>query len=167
MRQKTLEDFPTFRLTRLTRGETSPEGLTAVELEGEFDRVVKPVGEITWFWLLIGKRDAVCAQWKSLGQDPRAATLVTHEKELPEMIGKTLYYLSPAWKPVNIWMVLDEQWGWEHVRFQAVDAVAETYQANDVSLVDGREVKTWTKLQRADKRTLTERYAPTAEQTSS
>jgi hypothetical protein len=63
-------------------------------------------------------------------------------------------------------MVLDKQWGWQHVRFQAVDAVATTYQAKDVSMVDGREVQTWTKLQRADKHTSTERYAPAAEQAS-
>jgi hypothetical protein len=46
------------------------------------------------------------------------------------------------------------------VRFQAVDAVAETYEAKEVSIVDGREVKTWTKLERADRRGFTERYAP-------
>jgi hypothetical protein len=33
-------------------------------------------------------------------------------------------------------------------------------------MVDGREVQTWTKLQRADKHTSTERYAPAAEQAS-
>jgi hypothetical protein len=161
--RKTLEDFPKFRMSRVTRGEIDPQGFTTFELDGEFDRIVGRVGEITWFWLLIGERAAVCAQWKSRSEDTPAATLVAHEKELPEIGGKTLYYLSPAWEPFNIWMVLDEEWGWEHVCFQAVDAVAETYQANDVSIVDGREVKTWTKLQRADKRTFTERYAPAAD----
>lgn len=166
MSHKTLEDFPTFRLSRLSRGETDPDGFTTFELEGEFDRVIKPVGEITWFWLLIGEREAVCAQWKSFADDTRIATLIVYKKELPEMVGKTLYYLSPGWDARNVWMVLDEQWGWERVRFQAVDAVAENYESNDVSIVDGRDVKTWTKLQRADKRTSTERYAPAAEQTS-
>lgn len=165
MSRKTLEDFPTFHLTRLNRGETR-DGLTTFEFEGEFDRIIKPVAEITWFWLLIGERHAVCVQWKSFGDDARAATVVAHEKELPEMSGKTLYYLSPGWDPVNVWMVLDKQWGWQHARFQAVDAVAETYQAKDVSMVDGREVKTWTKSQRADKHTSTERYAPAADQAS-
>jgi len=130
MSQKTLEDFSRFRLSRWSRGETDPDGYTAFELEGEFDRVIKPLGEITWFWLLIGEREAVCAQWKSPADDARAATLVVYEKELPEMVGKTLYYLSPGWEPVNVWMVLDQQWGWEHVRLQAVDAVPEKYQAN-------------------------------------
>jgi len=164
--RKTLEDFPKFRVSRVTRGETDPHGFTTFELDGEFDRIVGRVGEITWFWLLIGNRLAVCAQWKSLGEDTSTPTLVAHEKELPEIVGKTLYYLSPAWQAFNIWMVLDEKWGWEHVRFQTVDAVAEAFQANEVSIVDGREVKTWTKLERADNRGFTERYAPAAEQTS-
>jgi len=69
MSRKTLEDFPTFRLTRLNRGETR-DGLTTFEFEGEFDRIVKPVAEITWFWLLIGERHAVCVQWKSLVKTP-------------------------------------------------------------------------------------------------
>ena len=109
MSRKTLEDFPTFRLTRLNRGETR-DGLTTFEFEGEFDRIIKPVAEITWFWLLIGEHHAVCVQWKSFGEDTRAATVVAHEKESPEMSGKTLYYLSPGWDPVNVWIVLDKQW---------------------------------------------------------
>jgi hypothetical protein len=164
--RKTLEDFPKFHVSRVTRGETDPQGFTAFELDGEFDRGVGGVGEVTWFWLLIGERLAVCAQWKSLNEDGRSATLVTHEKELPDIFGKTLYYLSPFWQAFNIWMVLDEKWGWKHVRFQAIDAVAEAYQADVVSIVDGREVKTWTKLQRAHNRGHTKRYAPAAEQTS-
>jgi hypothetical protein len=165
--QKTLEDFPKFRVSRVTRGETDPQGFTTFELDGEFDRSVGRVGEITWFWLLIGDRLAVCAQWKSSGEDSCHPTLVVHEKALPEIVGKTLYYLSPAWQAFHIWMVLDEKWGWAHVRFQAVDAVAEAFLAKDVSIVDGREVKTWTKLKRADKRGFVERYAPAAEQTLS
>ena len=81
------------------------------------------------------------------------------------MVGKPLYYLSPAWEPHQIWMVLDEHWGWQRVLFQAVDAVAETHEATDVSIVDEREVKTWTKLSRADKRGSAERYAPTLDDT--
>jgi len=164
--RKTLEDFPKFHLSRLSRGETSQEGFTAFELEGEFDRPIEREEEITWFWLLIGERAAIRAQWKSFAEDTRAATLVAHEKELPEIAGKTLYYLGRRWDPYQVWMVLDEQWGWERVRFQAVDAVAETYEAKDISIIDGRPVKTWTKMQRADKRTSTTRYAPAVEQSS-
>ena len=98
-------------------------------------------------------------QWKSVGPGA-AATVVADEKEMPEISGKTLYYLSPGWDPHHIWMVLDEDWGWQRVLFQTVDAVAERYEASDISIIDGQEVKTWTKLSRADKRGSTERYAP-------
>src|SRR6516162_4160063 len=111
MSRKTLKDFPTFRLSRLSGGETDPDGFTTFELEGEFDRFIKPVREITWFWPLIGEREAVCAQWKFFADDARAATLVVYAKELPERVGKTLHHLSPDWEPVNVWMVLDEQLG--------------------------------------------------------
>lgn len=163
--KKTLEDFPKFFLSQVTRGETDPEGFTAFELSGEFDRIIQRQGEITWFWLLIGERAAVCPQWKSLGPGT-AATVIAREREMPETDGKTLYYLSSAWDPYQIRMVLDEEWGWQRVLFQAVDAIAETHHANDVSIVDGREVKTWTKLSRADNHGHTERYAPAQDDAS-
>lgn len=158
--RKTLEDFPKFSLSQLIRAGTDSQGFTRFELNGEFDRLIQSQGEITWFWLLIGDRAAVCAQWESVGPGT-AATLVAFKKEMPEIVGKTLYYLSPAWDARHIWMVLDEQWGWKRVLFQAVDAVAEAYEATDVSIANGQEVKTWTKLSRADKLGSTERYVPT------
>lgn len=157
--RKTLEDFPKFSVSQLTRVGTDSQGFTRFELNGEFDRPIQPQGEITWFWLLTDDHAAVCAQWKSVGPGT-AATVVADEKEMPEIVGKTLYYLSPAWDARDIWMVLDEHWGWQRVLFKSVDAVAERHEATDVSIVDGREVKTWTKLSRADKRGSTERYAP-------
>lgn len=162
--RKTLEDFPKFHLTRVTRCETDPKGFTTFEFEGRFDRPVEQSGEITWFWLLIGDHAAVCMQWKSLDKETRAAVVIAREMELPDLSGKTLYYLSPRWNALNIWMVLDERWGWERMRFQAVDAVAEDYEAKEVSIVDGREVKKWTKLERADKRRSSERYYPVTEE---
>ncbi|HTP30785.1 MAG TPA: hypothetical protein VMJ75_01350 [Candidatus Acidoferrales bacterium] len=162
--RKTLEDFPKFSVSQLTRVGTDSQGFTRFELNGEFDRLVQPQGQITWFWLLIGDRAAVCAQWKSVGPG-NVATVTADEKEMPEIVGKTLYYLSPAWDARHIWMVLDEQWGWKRVLFQAVDAVAEAFEATDISIVDGREVKTWTKLSRADKCKSTKRYAPTLDDT--
>lgn len=163
--RKTLQDFPRFSVSQVSRGETNSQGFTTFELRGEFDRIIQRQGEITWFWLLVGERAAVWAQWKSVGPGT-AATVVAHEKTMPEIAGKTLYYLSPYWQAFHIWMALDEQWGWQRELFQAVDAVAEAYLANDVSIVDGREVKTWAKLSRADKRGHTERYVPLLDDTS-
>jgi hypothetical protein len=163
--RKKLEDFPKFTVSQLNDLGSDSQGFTRFELAGEFDRPVQPRGEITWFWLLIGDRAAVCAQWISRGPGT-AATVVADEKEMPEMGGKTLYYLNPAWEPHHIWMVLDEHWGWQRALLKAVDALAETHEATNISIVDGREVKTWTKLSRADKRGSTKRYAPTRDDTS-
>jgi hypothetical protein len=163
---KTLADLPHFRVLGVVRGETDPDGFTAFELEGEFDRIIERQGEITWFWLLSDQRSAICVQWKSEDDESLKAVVVAHEKKLPEVLGKTLYYLSPGWDPKNIWMVTDDQWGWESARLQAVDAVAETYAAKDISIVDGREVKTWTKLTRADGRGSVERYGPSEDKSS-
>jgi len=162
--RKTLEDFPKFSVSQLTRVGTDSQGFTRFELNVEFNRPIQRRGEITWFWLLTSGRAAVCVQWKSVGPG-NVATLTADEKEMPEIVGKTLYYLSSAWDPRHVWMVLDEQWGWKRVLFQAVDAIAETFEATDVSIIDGREVKTWTKLSRADKRGSTERYAPPLDDT--
>ena len=162
--RKTLEDFPQFSVSHLTRVGTDSQGCTRFELNGDFDHPIQRQGEITWFWLLIDDDAAVCAQWKSVGPGG-AATVVVDEKEMPEIVGRTLYYLSPPWDARDVWMVLDEHWGWQRVLFKAVDALAERYEASDVSIVDGREVKTWTKLSRADKRGSTERYAPMLDNT--
>jgi hypothetical protein len=106
--QKALTDFSKFRVFRVSRGETDSDGFTAFDLEGEFDRVIERQGEITWFYLLTGDRNAVCVQWKSFDNQSRNAILVAREKKLPDVEGKTLYYLSPAWRPQHIWMVLNE-----------------------------------------------------------
>jgi hypothetical protein len=158
----TLEDFPKFTVLQVSQLGTDPEGSSRFEIEGEFDRPVEQQGEITWFWLLIGERNAVCAQWASL-ENGTSATVTIDEKELPDISGKPLRYLSPAWNPYQIWMVIDKEWGWERVQFRAVDAVAETFGAKEISMVDGREVTTWTRLRRADKQGNTERYEPDAQ----
>jgi len=44
-------------------------------------------------------------------------------------------------------MVLDPNWGWQRKQFHGVDAIAEDYEAKDVSFVDGREIRVWTKLE--------------------
>ena len=61
-------------------------------------------------------------------------------------------------------MVLDPRWGWEKRQFHGLDAVAEDYEAKDVSIVEGREVKVWTKLEPVDKNGLSRHY-PASNQT--
>ena len=165
---KTLSDFPTFTVTAVRRGETSLNGYTEFELQGTFERLNQIArSECTWFWLLIGEHDCLCAQIKSQNEGTGAAVVTCDREEMPNILGEKLFYLSPYWQAYNVWMVLDPSWGWELLQFQTVDAVAEGYEAPDVSIVDGREVRKWTKLERADKRGHTSRHYPAQEQSSS
>jgi hypothetical protein len=64
-------------------------------------------------------------------------------------------------------MILDANWGWKKKQFHGIDAIAEDFEARDTSIVDGREVKVWTKLapvRDSDGRT---RHHPANNQTSS
>jgi hypothetical protein len=143
---KTLDDFPHFIVSAVRRGPTSDTGYTRFELDGSFDRSIEKIDQ-HWFWLLIGKEECLCASLKSLDEETRAATLTCDEHEEPAVVGQKLAYLSPYWQAFNVWMVLDPNWGWEKRQFQGADAVAVDYEAKDVSIVEGREVKIWTKLE--------------------
>ena len=158
---KTLNEFPYFAVASVRRGETSPMGYTEFEVEGTFERFneIKRT-ECTWFWLLIGEHDCLCAQIRSLDKDTGAAVVTCDREKMPDIVGEKLFYLSPYWQAYNIWMVLDREWGWKKIQFHAVDAVAENYEAPDISIVDGREVRKWTKLERADKKGHESRYYP-------
>lgn len=164
---KTLDDFPYFTVTHVRRGETSSIGYTEFELGGTFGKLNQIKGiESAWFWLLIGEQDCLCAQVRSLDKDTGAALVTCDRQKMPDILGEKLFYLSPYWQAFNIWMVLDPGWGWKRTQFHAVDAVAETYEAPDVSIVDGREVRKWTKLERADKKGPLSRYRPALDQDS-
>src|SRR4029077_19282236 len=154
---KRLEDFPRFAVTAMRKHPPDAKGYTHFELDGRFDRLIDGIGD-RWFWLLIGEKDCFTAQVKLLDQkalfdqETLVATLVGCEEEIPNMVGMTLFYLSSRWQCFHIWMVLYPKWRWERVLFQASDAVAEDFDSKDVSIIGGREVKRWTKLQRADKK---------------
>lgn len=164
---KTLNDFPYFVVTSVRRGQTSPLGYTEFELEGTFGRLNQIRGiESTWFWLLIGEHDCLCAQVRSLDKDTGAALVTCDREKMPNILGEKLFYPSPYWQAFNIWMVLDAKWGWKRVQFQTVDAVAVSEESPEVSIVDGREVRKWTKLERADKKGHESRYYPAQDQGS-
>jgi hypothetical protein len=158
-RRKTLADFPRFTVTSLRKQPPNADGYTDFEIEGTFDRVIEK-SPATWCWLLVGERDCLCVQWKSQDETALSAVFVGYEKDIPDVVGATLYYLSPYWQAFNIWMVLDSQWGWERVKCEPIDAVADDFETQDVSIVDGREVKRWTTLKRADNRGHSTRHYP-------
>lgn len=139
-------------------------GYTTFYLNGILSRDVP--FETDWFWLLIGEKDCIIVKLEAFDKKTGSATVIATEKEaeMPDVIGKTLFYLSPYWQAFHIWMVLDPNWGWKRTQFQSVDALAQDYVAPDVSILDGREVRKWVKLGRADEKGHTERYYPAPDQ---
>jgi hypothetical protein len=161
---KTLDDFPKFIVAAVRRGATSDDGYTRFELEGKFDRVIEKI-DPHWFWLLLGERECLCASLKSLDKETEVAILTCDQKEEPKILGQAVAYLSPYWQAFNVWMVLDPNWGWERKQFHAVDAVAQEYESKEISIVEGREVKVWTKLEPAEGQTGQSRHYPETDQT--
>lgn len=157
----TLAEFPKFTVTSMRKYAPDEQGCIHFELEGKFDRPIKKSAP-TWFWLLVGEKDCLCVQWKS-EDESLGAVLSGDRKDVPDFTGATLYYLDPYWQAFHVWMVLDPEWGWRRTQFKAMDAVAESYTSADVSIVSGKEVKTWAKLERADKKGHSSRHYPVTE----
>jgi len=159
---KTLKDFPKFRVSAVRRGKTSPEGYTSFQLEGKFDQIIEKI-DPHWFWLLIGERDCLCTTLVSLDKHTQGAILTCTRVDEPEVEGQSLPYLSSYWQAYHVWMILDPTWGWEKKKFQGSDAVAEDYLASESSIVDGRDVKVWTKVELVGGRGAS-RYYPASDQ---
>lgn len=157
---KALTDFVSFTVASVRRGPTSEAGYTTFELDGRFSQIID--FDSDWFWLLVGEKNCITVRLNSLDKQSGTATVVATEKEseMPDVLGKTLFYLSLYWQAFNIWMVLDADWGWQRVQFQKVDAIAERHESHEVSIVDGREVRKWVKLERADRQGHISRYYP-------
>jgi hypothetical protein len=169
---KTLGDFPKFKVTAVRRGATYETGYTRFAVEGNFDsalesrfKLIAEADGVKWFWLLFGTRDCICATLESFDKQTKTAVLTCHETEEPKILGLELSYLSAYWQAYNIWMVLDPNWGWERREFQGTDAVAEDYEAKDVSFVGEREVKIWTKLEPVGVSSGQSRHYPADDQT--
>jgi hypothetical protein len=143
---KTLADFPQFFVATVRRGKTSAEGCTRFDLKGEFDRTVEGI-ETHWFWLLLDEKRSLCVTLQTLDNESRAAIVACVVDEEPRVAGQSLAYLSSRWRAYHVWMVLDPAWGWEKKQFRGADAFAQDYDATQTSIVDGREVRVWTKLE--------------------
>ena len=160
---KTLKDFPQFIVSTVRRGKTSAAGYTRFELAGKFDRIIDDI-DAHWFWLLFGVKDCLCAALQSLDKAHLTAILTCDVRDEPKVVGETLAYLSPYWQAYHVWMVLDSAWGWEKKRFQGADAVAADYDAGVTSIVGGREVRVWTKLELVGGREGASRHYPASDQ---
>jgi hypothetical protein len=162
---KTLEDFPQFFVAAVRRGATAPDGYTRFELDGRFDSIIEENVE-NWFFLLFDKQKSLCVTLKSFDKETKKAILTCDEKDEPGVSGHSLAYLKGSWRPHSIWMVLDTNWGWERKQFRGLDAIAEDYEAKDISIVDGREVKVWTKLEPVRDSEGQSRHYPAGDQSS-
>jgi hypothetical protein len=160
---KTLEDFPQFVVSAVRPGKSSYAGFTRFELDGEFDRIIHNF-DPNWFWLLIGENDCLCTSLQTLDHETWTATLTCDVTDEPKVVGETLAYLSPHWQAYQVWMVLDPAWGWEKKRFQGADAIAEDYDTGEISLVGGREVRVWTKVELVGGREGASRHYPANDQ---
>lgn len=160
---KSLADFPQFEVSHLRVGEKSDDGYSRFELDGKFDRTIVDI-DPHWFWLLFGESDCLCAMVQSLENETGKATLTCDLQDEPRIAGKSLAYLSPRWQAYQVWMVLDPAWGWHRKQFQGADAVAEDYDAGEVSIVGDRDVRVWTKLQPIGDRDGASRHYPASDQ---
>jgi len=162
---KTLDDFPKFSVNAIRRGTTSAQGYTRFELEGTFDRIIIPETDPHWFWLLFDKNDCLCVTLQTLDAETRTATLTCDERDEPKVVGQTLAYLSPYWQAYHVWMVVDPDWGWQKTKFHGADAIAQNFDAGEISFVGNREVRVWTKVEPAEHGAGQIRYYPASDQT--
>jgi hypothetical protein len=160
---KTLEVFPQFIVSDVRRGKTSATGFTRFELDGKFDRVIADI-DPHWFWLIFRANESLCATLQSLNKESRAAILTCDVRDEPRVVGETFAYLSPYWQAYHVWMVLDPAWGWSKKQFRGADAVAEDYDSGETSVVEGRNVRVWTKLEPVGGREGASRHYPASDQ---
>jgi hypothetical protein len=168
---KTLEDFPKFVVAVVRRGAATGDGYHLFELEGKIDSILEGhfdqiIGKdvVQWFWLLSGDRGCLCPTLKSFDRETKTAILTCQEKEEP-VCGSELAYLSPYWQAFHVWMVLDPNWEWKKRLFLGTESVAQDYEAEEVSIVDGHEVKVWTKVEPVGEGSGKSRHYPAADQT--
>jgi hypothetical protein len=161
---KILADFPHFHVLAVRRGDTFATGYTRFELDGKFDRVIDDL-DIYWFWLVQGENDCFYVSLRSLNKETGEAVLSCDVLDEPKVVDQKLAYLSQRWQANQIWMVLDPAWGWQRKRYQGADAFAEDYDAGETTVVDGREVRVWTKLELVDGREGASRHFPADDQT--
>jgi hypothetical protein len=156
---KKLEDLPQFSVAAVRH-----IGASRFELAGKFDHAIEST-DPSWFWLLIGKDDCLCVTLETLDVQSQTAMLSCDANDEPRVVGMSLACLSAYWQAYHVWMVLDTAWGWEKKLLQGVDAIAEDYDAKDISIVRGREVRVWTKLEPAEGVMGVSRHYPAEDQT--
>jgi hypothetical protein len=172
LKTKTLKDFPKLVVTAVLSGVAAEKGYRHVEIEVGFDPILGETfdtmakgGVPQWFWLLFGEHGCCTPTLTSFDKQQGSAILSCELPEGLEIPGLEFFYLPTSWQAFHVWMVLDPDWGWERKQFHGVDAVAQDYEAKEVSIVDGREIRVWTKLEPAKANRVQSRYYPASDQT--
>jgi hypothetical protein len=150
--------MPQFHVSETKQGKTHSTGYIDFELQGTLDRL-DGVTEGRC-WLLLPERNCLIGDLSFVDPEAKTATFFTSEESVLSLTGSSLPYLDGRWQAYHVWMVVEPEWIWEKVLFQAVDATAERYKAAEVSIVDGQEVYEWIKIERADRKGNTERHCP-------
>jgi len=155
---KRLEDLPQFRVSETKQGKTHSTGYIDFELLGTLDRIDGVTDGRCW--LLLPERNCLIGDLNFVDLEAKTATFLTSEESLPDLTGSSLPYLDGRWQAYHVWMVVEPEWIWEKVLFQAVDATAERYRGAEVSIVGGQEVYEWIKIKRVDGKGNNERHCP-------
>jgi len=155
---KRVEDLPHFLVTGIQKAESHNTGYAEFELLGVFDKV-DDVREGRG-WLLLPERKCLIGDLISLDLAAKTAVFLTAERPDPDVVGAKLPFLDGYWQAYHVWMVVEPRWSWMPVIFQARDAVGRRFQAEDVQLIDGDEVKAWIEVKEMAAQSGKSRYYP-------
>ena len=139
-------------------------GYTQFELDGTFDRTIEAI-DPHWFWLLFGKKDYLCASLKSLDKLTKAAILTFEVKDEPRTLGRRSLISALTGRLLMCGWFLTQPGDGEKKQVKGDDAVAEDYESKDISIVEGREVRVWTKIEPVEGRRGQSRHYPATDQT--
>ncbi len=157
----TIADLPHFRVSAVRHGENRDGGRIDFELAGVFDRT-EGVNDGRC-WLLLPRKDELIdftGELRLLEPGTGAAVYQTSEEPTPDVVGSALAYLGPQWEPYHVWMVTEPKWRWDRRLFHALDATARKIEGNDISIVDGQEIKEWIEIKKIGKESHLSRYYP-------
>jgi len=155
---KTFEDLPHFRVSAVKQSEGNEE---YIELVGVLDRTTDVVeGRCSLLLPSIEVLTALPSYLEFQDTTEGTACVQTPSKSRPDVVGLDLAYVHPKWNPVHVWMVALPTWKWTRSLFQATDAIANVVKREDVSIVDGEEVREWIHVKQHGKDSGLLRYYP-------
>ncbi|MGH9565237.1 MAG: hypothetical protein ACRD4F_19080 [Candidatus Angelobacter sp.] len=114
----TLDDFPHFVVSEVV----------GTNLAGHFDSVKGVAAGRCW--LLLPERHALIGDMEKFDAQTNFAIFNSADDCSHVVIGQKMPYLSGYWQAYHVWMILDDS-PWDKVCFQVVDAVSESFTAED------------------------------------